>query len=431
MEKITNKKILNIMTLCILLIVPFLKFFSMNLEMFKIMEDYDFINPAIVLYLSVPILLFVYFRELKDTKRKLDIFDYIFYILFITGLISTMIAINRDLSIYGKDFRHEGFLSVLSYYLLFINWKMLGDKSDIKKYIKLFIVIGIINSIYALFQIYTPFNFILRYTEDIKMASGLCGNPNFFGTLIVTVVSIVTCSLLMSNKNILNKVLLIILLFISLINAQSTGPFLTYILFILLLIAFLYKKKILVLKNILILLLVLIFTYICVFCVNKYILISDRCEMCDIKETTASGGNGRLDIWKNSLSIVKEHFIFGVGFDNFYLVYPNPKIESGVSFMITNGTLEEEVKSYYVVDNAHNIYLHTLVSNGILGLIPYLVLCLLTFIKGLKSDSKLIFLLLSGFVAYSIQGFANISVIHVAPIYFVIIGLILSKKTVA
>jgi len=37
------------------------------------------------------------------------------------------------------------------------------------------------------------------------MASGLCGNPNFFGTLIVTVVSIVTCSLLMSNKNILNK----------------------------------------------------------------------------------------------------------------------------------------------------------------------------------------------------------------------------------
>ena len=78
MEKITNKKILSIITLCMLLIIPFLKFFSMNLGMFKIMEDYDFINPAIVLYVSVPILLLVYFKELRDTKRKLDIFDYIF-----------------------------------------------------------------------------------------------------------------------------------------------------------------------------------------------------------------------------------------------------------------------------------------------------------------------------------------------------------------
>lgn len=431
MEKITNKKILNIITLCVLLIVPFLKFFSMNLGMFKIMGDYDFINPAIVLYVSVPVLFFVYFKELKDTKRKLDIFDYLFYILIIAGLVSTMFAINKELSIFGKDFRHEGFLSVLSYYLLFINWKILGDKDDIKKYIKLFIVIGIINSIYALFQVYTPFNFILRYTDDPTMASGLCGNPNFFGTLIVTVISIVTCSLLMSKKNILNKVILIVLLFISLINAQSTGPFLTYILLVLFLVAFLYKKKSLVLKNILILLIVLVVTYTSIFFINKNIYKSNRCEMCDIEETVNNGGNGRLEIWKNSLNIVKNNFIFGVGFDNFYLVYPNPKIESGVSFMITNGALEEEVKSYYIIDNAHNIYLHTLVSNGILGLIPYLIICLLTFIKGLKSNNKLVFLLLSGFIAYSIQGFANISVVHVAPIYFVIIGLILSKKTVA
>ena len=186
-----------------------------------------------------------------------------------------------------------------------------------------------------------------------------------------------------------------------------------------------------VLKNILTLLIVLVVTYISIFLINKNLYKSDRCEMCDIKETVNNGGNGRLDIWKKSIDIVKDNFIFGVGFDNFYLAYPNPKIESGVSFMITNGVIEEEVKSYYVVDNAHNIYLHILVSNGVLGLIPYLILCLLTFIKGLKQNSKLIFLLLSGFIAYSIQGFANISVIHVAPIYFVIIGLILSKKTVA
>ena len=46
----------------------------------------------------------------------------------------------------------------------------------------------------------------------------------------------------------------------------------------------------------------------------------------------------------------------------------------------------------------------------------------------LKTKDNLTITLLGGFVAYSIQAFANISVIHVAPIYYIIIGLILSQK---
>ena len=46
----------------------------------------------------------------------------------------------------------------------------------------------------------------------------------------------------------------------------------------------------------------------------------------------------------------------------------------------------------------------------------------------LKTKDVNIMLLLGGFVAYSIQAFGNISVIQVAPIYYIIIGLILSQK---
>ena len=77
------------------------------------------------------------------------------------------------------------------------------------------------------------------------------------------------------------------------------------------------------------------------------------------------------------------------------------------------------------IDNAHNVYLHTLVTSGILGIIPLLVLLLYTFIHGLKSNNQYILMLLCGFVAYSVQAFTNISVIEVAPIYYIIIGLIL------
>lgn len=426
--KIINKKILNLFTLCILIIVPFLKFFSMNLEMFGILNNYDYINPSIVLYISIPFLLFVYINDIFIKKRKLDIYDYLFYILLITGFISVVFSVNKSIAILGKEFRHEGYLSMISYYLLFINWKENGSIEDIKKYIKLLVIIGILNCIYAILQIYTPFNFIIRYELDNQMASGLCVNPNFFGSFIVTIISIVACNFLMNKKITIKEVLLLILLFVSLINAQSTGPILTFLLVIVFLIIVLKNNNKLIKKNIVILFSILLITYTSVYFINKIVYKLDRCEMCELRKTLETGGTGRLKIWENSLKIVKDYPIVGIGFDNFYLKYPNPKIENSISLIVNDGKIlsEERNGSILIFDNAHNVYLHTLVSTGILGLIPYLLLCLFTFIKGLKQKNKLGLLLLSGFVAYSIQAFANISVIQVAPIYYIIIGLILS-----
>lgn len=427
---ITNKKILNIVTLCILLIVPFLKFFSMNLELFKVIRNYDFINPALVLFISVPFLIYIYIKDIKDKKRKLDIYDYIFYILILVGLISVVFSINKNLAIFGTSYRHEGFLSILSYYLLFINWKVNGTKEDIRKYIKLLVIIAIINSIYALLQMYTEFDFILTYYDNGKMASGMCGNPNFFGSMIVTVLGILTSKFLIKEKVSIKEILIFILLFISLINSQSSGPILTYIITLIFLIIFILVKKVIILKKLIILLLVLPVTYISIMYANQiYKSNNIKCETCakSIKETIDSGGNSRLMIWGISLDIIKDNPIVGVGYDNFELAYPNPKVESGIKLSFTNDKLKTEKKEeVMIIDNAHNIYLHTLVTTGFLGLIPYLLVCLMTFIKGLKSKDELSIILLGGFIAYSVQGFANISVIQVAPIYYLIIGLILS-----
>ena len=430
MDKIDTKKILNLFTYLVLLVVPFLKFFSMNLEMFGLMNNYDNINPAIILYISVPFLIFIYIKNIKDKKRKLDLCDYLFYVLIFVGIISVIFSIDKSLAIFGKDFRHEGFLSIMCYYLLFINWKVNGKKEDIKKIIKFIIILGIINSIYALFQMYTNFDFIFKYNDNGKMASGLCGNPNFFGSLMTTILSMVTCMFLVNKKNSLKLVLLIILFFISLINCQSTGPILSYIICLIFFIIFLFIKKYNILKRFLILFIILILTYISIYFININFLSDNKCETCvsSLQTTISNGGNGRIKIWKNSLDMIKDNFIVGIGFDNFYLKYPNPKMESGIKLTITDilSSNSQPKVIYNVVDNAHNIYLHTLVSNGIIGLVPYLLLCLLTFIKGLKSKDELTFILLSGFVVYSIQAFANISVIQVAPIYYIIIGFILS-----
>lgn len=444
LKKITDKKILYIFTLCIVLILPLLKQTSFYLVAYKVINNYDSINTAYILFFSIPFLIYIYIKNIMKNKRKLDIFDYLFYLLIFAGILATIFSINKNISLFGKAYRHEGFLSILTYYLLFIDWKIEGTNEDIKRIIKILVIYAVFNSIYALLQIYTPFRFVLRYGPDKQMASGISGNPNFFGSMIVTILSIITTKFLYNSKISIKEIFLIILMFISLINCQSTGPFIAYIITIIFLIIYLIVKKKIIIKKIFYLLLILIITYLSIFLINKYIFNIKKCELCDLtvevnekitkKEDSNkvySISNGRVDIWKKSLNIVKDNPVNGVGYDNFYLAYYKGINLTEVYFASVDGQIKAYKKYPEIIDNAHNVYLHTLVSSGLVGLIPYLILCLYTFIRGLKSKENIIIMLLGGFVAYSIQAFGNISVIQVAPIYYIIIGLILSQKSLA
>lgn len=448
LKKITDKRILYIFTLLILVFLPILKQSSFYLVKFDVIKNYDSINPAYVLYFSIPFLIYVYIKNIIKSDRDFDIYDYIFFALVLAGFIASLFAIDGNTSWFGKEYRHEGFFTVLSYYLLFITWRVEGNKEDIKKIINVLIIMGILNSIYALFQLYTPFRFVLRYSIDTDMVTGISGNPNFFGSLIVTVLSIVTVSFLTENKISIKNILLVILFFVSLINSQSTGPFITYLILILFFIIYLLIKKKTFVKNITYLILMLIITLFGVLFINKALFNIDKCEICDLinfvsnksddqnnDESTQnysnpnySVTNGRIDLWKKSLEIVKENPINGIGYDNFHLGYYGDTNLSAVTFISVDGVTKAVLKYPEIFDNAHNVYLHTLVSSGILGFIPYILLCLLTFIKGLRTKDNLVMLLFGGFVAYSIQAFGNINVLQVTPIYYVIIGLILSSK---
>ena len=64
----------------------------------------------------------------------------------------------------------------------------------------MFVVIALINAIYSIFQIYFYIDIFLWFTSAKRMAAGICGNPNFFGSLIVTVLSIITTKFLIDKK---------------------------------------------------------------------------------------------------------------------------------------------------------------------------------------------------------------------------------------
>lgn len=429
-----NQKIINIFTILILVLIPLIKLLAKYLKYYNIIQDYESFNPALVLYISLPLLLYTYISNTLIKKSKLDVFDYLYYILIIMSIITTIFSINMKTSILGS-IRKEGMISTLAYYTLFVNWKNNKDVNSTKKILKCIFIIGIANVIYSILQIYTNFDFILRFEKDPSMAYGLCLNPNFLGSLIVIILSfLISKYLIDSNKK---NLLLIALFIIALVNCQSTIPVLALTLTFVFMSIYLYKinkttiKKILTLSSTLIIVFIVV-QYLNVFMPsiisssmssNIFISNNNSCEMCNIKTTINSGGNGRLDIWKKTLNNnVKKYWLTGSGFETFQYVYPNPKAEM---YIVTSEEQKSVSRPFF--DKAHNVYLNTLADAGIINLIPYLILCLLVFIVGLKLKSEIGIILLSGFIGYSIQAFGNISVIQVAPIYYIIMGMIVSE----
>lgn len=429
MKKEVDKRVLYFFTLCVLILVPLIQHISYVLDINGYIRDYTYINPQFILYGIIPFLVFLYIRSLKRNGFKLDIYDYLLFAFFIIGMIVNFNAFHTYTSFFGKANRHGGFLSLLCYNLLLINWKKIGDKTDFEKWYKIIIYIAIFNVAYSLLQVYTNYSFIIRTSKNMT-AAGFCGHNNFFGSLVITALSMVSCKFLSEKKWNYKNIIVIIFLLVGLINSQSSGPFLAYVVTIIFLLIFLKIKKCLVIEKVMVLIVLPIVLVGSLTLINKTVFKSEVCELCDIKANVIdNGGNNRWSIWKRTFMVVKKHPILGVGYDNLAYVYPNPypnvKVEpSGITIMPSDVKFDK----YYLTDNAHNVYLQTLVSSGILGLIPYLFLCLFTFIKGCKSNRKITFILLSGFVAYSIQATFNIDVITVVPIYYLLMGLISSDN---
>ena len=395
--------------------IPFFKLVSYVLFFNGIIENsYDF-NHVYVLWISLPIFAILYIVSL--IYKKITYVDLILYVLIILAFISTLFAQDKFISIFGETNRNEGLLTILNYYFVFLNIKNISNKNYKINMVKVFLILGIFQVIYSILQVYTNVDFIKHFSKNY-MAMGLCGNPNFFGSYMVMLVLISSTLYLLKDKIIYFVLSLIYAL--GLFLANSTAPFIGFVLGLIFLIIFSFKNinKINLIK--------LITLFIILFFINDYTLnlryetikednrrynikyeITDTVNSIVSKNNEYNYGSSRIKLWKNLIPVAKKYYLFGAGLDNLRVVYPKDK---GL-----------------VYDKAHNIYYQILITNGIFALSIYCLLCLIIFIKGFKIKDNLYIALYVAFVGYSIQAFGNISVIDVAPYFFIILGLLYSK----
>lgn len=412
LKKINIEKIIYVIVLLVMILIPLLKFSTYIPPIEKLYINVFEFKRVYILWIAVFFLLITYIFQIISKKEKVGSIDIIIYILIILAFLSTQNAIDFDKAFFGEKYRYEGLLTILSYYLLLLNVKSIKQEKYKKNIINLFIIIGVFQAMYALLQSYTDFPFIRRHSISY-MAMGLCSNPNFFGSYVVMQLLLIGYMYIYNPKK--TYLALYILYAITLYIAESTGPALSVVIAIIFSIFVIPKKFKEIIKLLIILILTFAFANLSLTDIQinqfgnelqeNYEITSDIQTI--VTKPKEEIGSGRLVVWKNSIPLVKKYWLVGCGLDNFKDAYPNW------------GSLK--------YDKAHNVYLQIAVTNGVPALIILLLLLFIAFIKGFKIKNKIITPIYMAFIGYSIQAFFNISVIDVAPYYYIILGLIFSE----
>ena len=332
--------------------------------------------------------------------------------ILVFSVISTIFARIYKVAILGFDNRYEGLL-VICYYLSLTFLTTLLDKKYKKIIANCIVITGLIQSIYGICQTY---NFPFVHNQMKGIAQGFVTNPNFYGTYMILCLSYALGLYIDETKKIKNIIYIIfsVILTVGVLisNAMSSVVGLMAVL-LYILIYCIKKKKIL---KIIATIIIVIVSVIITTNLGKTNVIKDVQTTSQEAMQVAKGnaqnsfGSGRMYIWKETLKIVPKYFWFGAGIDNLYYAF-------GV----------EPLKMENIdiaVDKAHNEYLQILVTEGIFTLISYIMLYFVVLKNGIKQSFKddKIYLILP-IIGYLIQAFFNISVIEVAPIFYIALGL--------
>ena len=172
---------------------------------------------------------------------------------------------------------------------------------------------------------------------------------------------------------------------------------------------------------------------------SKYIGIVDfKGKSIDIDNIKSFGFEGKEKlassrgyIWSRSLPLVKDTILLGHGPDTFVAYFPQQDIMG--KMYAYNGDM------WQLVDKPHNLYLQTALNTGAVSLIAMLALFIMYFIKSFKIyyRSKFddfnsiaglgIFVAVVGYLG---AGIFNDSVVSVAPVFWVLLGMGISVNNI-
>lgn len=349
------------------------------------------------------------------TKTKTNFLDLVVAIYAILIMLS---AVTSDFFPYtlisGAASRYEGAITLYLYLVLFylahkfFNWN--------EKYLPYLASSTMIASAIGIVQAVLYYA-IGREDQHTFMAYSSFGNPNFFSSYLTIFLPIYMLSYLKSGKPF--YLISSIVTFGALVCTKTLGGYITFaICFVVILIYSITQKYSFKHIAMLALAFILIFTLLNICAKNTYLkeFISIKDEVENLEEGNENFGTNRGFIFKVSLDIIRENAWLGIGPDTLG------------AYFIRYIYFTPEYTSNIIYDKAHSEYLQIAVCTGIPSLICYLVIMgfigIKLFRKHLSDKSNVtLFAVGLSILAYLIQAASNISVTHVAPMFWIMLGI--------
>lgn len=387
-------------------------------------DDFFYYPKILMVYVLILFMLGIHTIAQNRNEFRLDKSVLVLIIFISLVMISTIFSNNHIAAIWGKYRREEGLFAIIAYILLFILARIYYK--DNKKHSILIGISALIVSVYGISQ-YFGIDPIPR--DEIRLfwsgrAFSTMGNPNFLGTYLVLMLPLPIFQFLKESKYI--SLLISSIIYLCLLLTFTRSALLGFAVIMGFVLFFVIKKKYLWKKY---LVLLLVFFSVTVF-VNEesngrlygrfFSIGNDAQVLLDREEGYEKAGANRIYIWLRIIDLIKESPWVGYGLENLESVF----VEKYSDEMI------EMYGKVYLVDRAHNEYLHIAVSSGIPALIAYLIFIFLCLKKGYELTKKDIRYLpyLTAVSAYLVQAFFNISVVSVAYIFWIFLGIITNEN---
>lgn len=376
----------------------------------------------IVMYMVISILLVLNLLYNKPLiiNYKLKNNKLVFFLVFIyIGMtaISSIFALDPKLALAGG---FESTIVIFFYVVLFLYTYQWYEYSD--KHFKLFMVSSSAICLYGIFQKFgLDFLPIYESRSIEQLMYSTIGNPNSLGAFISLSFFVVVFNAIKNNKKLLY--ILSIIQFFALLCTQSMaswlGTFIGY--FVLFLLIVKYKNKD-ILRNYIKISIVFLIVTIIYELMFQSVLTELGIFVIDIESVinsdNFSAGRYRMMAWKISIVLIAGSPLIGYGPECMNLA-----VKSFINY-------DKYPKHNFIdiLNRAHNVYLHTMVSSGIIAGISQILLILKAIYNGLlKERLNYITALICSVTAYFVQSNFSANVISVAPVFWIFIAVLLKE----
>jgi putative inorganic carbon (HCO3(-)) transporter len=364
-------------------------------------------------------------RPLSYSSQRVsfNLTEWLLTTFVLMSLLATIYSVNFRLSIWGLAGEYGGLIPLIAYGILFL-WVSRNIDLHHHRQVTISLVLGsVIPTIYGILQ---HFNGIPGIQYLSRSTSFFC-NADFYGTYLALVM-VLTLALYTSERGLrsLGYLVLFLLQFVAITFSSTRSAWLGGLIGVLIFGFMALSRHRNLWKKILIVVCAVTagFVFINLQSHNQVATraasIASNAQQVVTNHDSNYAGSSRWYIWKESLSIISSHPWLGTGPDTFEQVFQPPHA-GAVKYL--DGQL---------IANANNAYLQIAVTLGLPALIAllafYLRILFSAWSQRKRAGSKESYLVSIGLFAtalgYLVQAFFNMDVVMVAPIFWVILGML-------